>query len=178
MTPKSEINRAVRGYSWPPFEAGNTAAVTHGVWSARKVSPLTAELITAVQSSATRPGSTVSYLADPSYALAVKRWATLEARCELIRTWLDDRTDIEAGQPGDIDEDGEVRPAADLLVRLEGQAAKAAERLGLDPLSRSKLGRDVAATAVDLTAVAEAGAAALAARSTDDDDDGENDDDE
>jgi len=36
------------------------------------------------------------------------------------------------------------------LTRLEGQAAAMASRLCLDPTSRARLGRDVAATNVDL----------------------------
>ena len=48
---------------------------------------------------------------------------------------------------------GKVRPAADLLSRLEVTAAAMRSKLGLDPLSRAKLGRDTAASQVDLARV-------------------------
>ena len=52
---------------------------------------------------------------------------------------------------GDIDDiDETVRPAADLLARLSARCESMRSKLGLDPLSRARLGRDVAASKVDL----------------------------
>jgi len=49
-----------------------------------------------------------------------------------------------------LDEQGLPRPAARHLVDLEAAAAKRRAEVDLDPLSRARLGRDVAATGVDL----------------------------
>jgi len=59
--------------------------------------------------------------------------ARCEARIQLLTEYLTD-----AG--GDLDDDGGVRAAADLLTRLESQAMNHRARIGLDPLSRARLG--------------------------------------
>ena len=45
---------------------------------------------------------------------AVWAWARCEARCELLHEWLAER--------GDLDDQHNVRPATDLLLRLSKQA--------------------------------------------------------
>lgn len=137
---------------------------THGAWAAQKVNPLRDQLIAALEEEADREGSTVAYLRDPSFGPTIRSWADSEARIELLRSFLDGLSDFESGQPGDLDEDGQARPASLLLLRFEAKASRDRERLGLDPLSRGKLGQALAATAVDLAAVERAGAAALASR--------------
>ena len=74
---------------------------------------------------------------------AVWAWVRCEARCELLTEWL-------GAKGSDLDGDENVRPAADLLNRLTKQAESMRSKLGLDPLSRARLGRDAAAGAVDL----------------------------
>lgn len=76
------------------------------------------------------------------------RWATTYARVVLIEAWLADRAG--EGQPGELDADGAVRPAMELLAKLDSQLLKASAALGLDPASRSRMGRDVAAGSVDM----------------------------
>lgn len=129
------MNRPARGYSWPPFEPGNEVAVRHGAYSPRRVDPLAQQILTAVE-------GTVTWW-TPADRAQVWRWARLEARCQLLVEHLD-----ELG--GDLDADGNERPAAALLTRLEQQASNLASKLGLDPLSRARLGRDVAAAQVDV----------------------------
>lgn len=130
-------------WRWAPFEPGNQAALRHGAWSPRLVDPVAAEIVERMRADATEPGSPVAYLADPTYAASVAAWARVEARIQLLTEYL-------SGAGGDLDAEGAVRPAADLLTRLEGQAEKARARLGLDPLSRARLGRDVTASQMDL----------------------------
>jgi hypothetical protein len=129
------VSAPTRGYSWPPFEAGNLAAVRHGAWSPRIVDPLAEELVAAIE-------STVDWW-RPCDRPGVMAWARTEARCQLLAEWLADRG-------GDIDDEDEVRPAADPLTRLEARAESLRSKLGLDPLSRARLGRDVAASQLDL----------------------------
>lgn len=141
-----------RGYSWPPFEPGNTAAVRHGAWSDRKINPLAAELLTDVLDQA-ESDPDLAHLRTPIFRPALRAWARCEARIELVATWLEDRF-LDA-TPGDLDSDGEVRPAADLLTRLEAQALKHRSALGLDPASMARLRRDAGSARVsfDLAAL-------------------------
>lgn len=122
-----------RGYSWEPFGPGNEVAVKHGAWSPRRVDPLATEMVATV--------ADATWL-RPADRPALWSWARCEARIQLVVEWLEAK--------GDLSDDGEVRPAADLLTRLEAQASGLRARLGLDPLSRARLGRDVAAQQVDL----------------------------
>ena len=113
-------------------EPGNTTAEKHGAWSPRKVNPLAQELVE-------RIADLIPYLAeDPTYRPAVWAWARAEARVQLLAEHIDER--------GPLDADGKPWPALDQLQKAEGSAARARERLGLDPLSRAKLGRDLADT--------------------------------
>lgn len=123
----SESKGPARGYSWPAFESGNTAAVTHGAKSPALVEPLAAELAAGVVALA-------PWLAAPEFVHAVRAWGRAEARCELLDRWLAER--------GPLDEDGKPRPAAEFLIRAERLAGELRRSLGLDPASRARLMRD------------------------------------
>ena len=119
----------------PDFVARNSMALRHGAWSPLRVDPPAAELVE-------RIAPTVTWWMDCDMP-AVWAWARCEARCELLTEWL-------GAKGSDLDGDENVRPAADLLNRLTKQAESMRSKLGLDPLSRARLGRDAAAGAVDL----------------------------
>jgi hypothetical protein len=124
-----------RRYSRAPFRPGNNAALRHGAWSPRRVEPLAAEYVeTAVERA--------NWLRDCDVP-AVWAWARTEARVQLLSEWLADRG-------GDLDDEGGVRPAAALFDRLEARAESLRARLGFDPLSRARLGRDTVANELDL----------------------------
>jgi hypothetical protein len=146
-----------RGYSWPPFQKGHELSMRHGAWSPRKVEPLAGEHAERLLAQASAPQSPVAYLADPTYRPTVWAWARTEARIQLLSEWLIDRG-------SEVDDKGEAVGAANLLNQLESRAESLRARLGLDPLSRARLGRDVAAAQVDV--------AALMAQLDDDDGDG------
>ena len=122
----------------PDFTPGNTVALRHGAWSPRTVEPLAAELVEAI-------AGTVDWW-KPADMPSVWAWARTEARCQLLTEYL-------AVHGGDLDDDGSVRAAADLLTRLEARAESLRSKLGLDPLARARLGRDVASTQVDLARI-------------------------
>lgn len=128
--------KVARGYRWATATAGNEIALKHGAWSERMIAPLAARLVAEVIE-----GN--SYLQDATYASALQSWGRTEARIELVTTYL-----LEHG--GDLEGDGSVRPASELLNKLEARAENLRARLGLDPLSRARLGRDVTAASVDL----------------------------
>lgn len=140
--------RVGRGYSWPAFTRGNEVALRHGAWSPRKIDPLASELVESVSRQVEwwRPADMPSVWA----------WARTEARVQLLTEWLAER--------GDLDDDGNVRAAADLLTRLEARAQSLRSALGLDPTSRARLGRDVAAAEVDLAGLRVEGRRIIEAR--------------
>lgn len=144
-----------------PFEEGNTVAVTHGAHSARTVRPLAAEIEAAARKHASWP----PYLADPSYGPAVEAWAWSEAVVTLLRRYLGERpledalidshseesTEVHAGGTTTRSTSGKrTRAALDYLARWESTASGHRQRLGLDPLSRAKLGKDITSAAGDL----------------------------
>lgn len=118
----------------------------HGAYSSRVTDPVALRLVGELEA------ASPEWLAEVDRA-SVDAWSRAEARVEVLSAWLDEH--------GLLCEDGKVRPAADLLVRLERLAADARSRLGLDPLARARLGRDVAvaraAASSSVRAAAEAG---------------------
>lgn len=132
-----------RNYTWPPFEKNNTAAMKHGAKSERMIRPIAEALVEQLLEQARAPQSPTAYLAEVSYSAAVWAWARCEARVALLVRWLEE-------QGGDLTEEGEVRPAAEMLRKYEAQGERLRARLGLDPLARARLGKDLAAGAVDL----------------------------
>lgn len=141
---------------WPPFEQGHTLSTWHGGRSERRVGPLAAEIERAARAGPDWP----PYLADGSYAPSVAAWARAEAQVQLLRDYLDGRdladalTDVTESEEtsGELP-DGRRRKvstsrrtgaALAFLDRCEGRAARLRAELGLTPLSRARLGRDVA----------------------------------
>lgn len=132
------------------FRPGHTLSLRHGAYSPRVYGETAEALVAGVLEQ--RP-----HLAG--YGTAVAAWATVEARCEVLRAHLDEQ--------GMLDDRGRPRPAVELLLRLERQADRARQRLGLDPRSDAQLARETAEAAgsvADLDAVRDAGRRALAAR--------------
>lgn len=113
-----------RGYSWPPFAPGHTLSLKHGADSPRMVQPVAESL--AADLSAHAP-----WTIGGQFAATVHAWAWAEAQSHLLRLWLDEH--------GLLDDDGEPRPAANRLDRVESRAAKLRSELGLTPTSLVKL---------------------------------------
>lgn len=128
-----------RGYSWAPFVAENFAAKKHGAYSSRVVTPLAAEIANAVCVARTD-------LQAPEMQPAVLAYARTEAQLEVLTAFVD--------MHGAIDEDtGEPSAAEKYRLRIDTQAANHRSRLGLDPLSKAKLGKDIASTQLDLSVI-------------------------
>jgi hypothetical protein len=136
-----------RKYTWAPFEPGHTLSLQHGGYSPRVYGDTAEALVAWVLEQ--RP-----HLAP--YSTAVAAWAELEARCGVLRAHLDEH--------GMLDDRGRPRPAVELLLRLERQADRARQRLGLDPRADVDLVKATAETqhlTSDLDAIREAGRKAL-----------------
>lgn len=126
-------SRVGRGYSWPPFEPGNTVSVRHGANSARMVRPVAqrieAELLAA-------PG--LEYLGHRLFAARLAKYAWACARVELVKAWCD-RMDWEAAAAG---REGH-EPPLELLRRLSEHAARLGAACGLTPLVDEDVQADI-----------------------------------
>jgi hypothetical protein len=145
------------GADWqrPPFEPGNQVALKHGATSPAKVNPR-AEAIAEAAAVA------VPYLGAADFAPALRAWARAEASLELLAEWVD--------QHGLLDGDGKPQPWIETLLKFERLAASHRGRLGLDPTSRAKLERELAAGAAarfDLEELLAEGRRALSSRAGD-----------
>lgn len=129
-----------RGYSWPPFEAGNTVALRHGAWSPRSVAPIADKL--AAQLERVAPWATAA-----AFHGATASWAWAEAQAVLLRAYVDEH--------GHLDDDGHPRPAVGLLERVEAKLVKLRDALGLTPAS---LGRLMASAATVANSTGDQGA--------------------
>jgi hypothetical protein len=79
------------------------------------------------------------FLAAPQFEHSLAAWVRAEARCLILSDWLDrvGLIDAELNLP---------RPQVDMIGRLETTAARASERLGLDPPSYLALEKALAET--------------------------------
>jgi hypothetical protein len=130
----------------PPFQPGNNLGVRfkpdhelsmrHGVWSPRRVDPVASAMVEQLLAD-----DDVAYLRAPKWGPAVWAWGRCEARIQLVTEYLLDL--VGEGRFGDLDEP-KVSAAYRLLDRFEAQAVQQRGRLGLDPMSAARLGKDVA----------------------------------
>jgi len=128
MADKEWSPRPARGYSWPPFEPGNLAAVRHGARSARLVSA-EAEKVAAELAEVCPWISEVDAVAVDTFCRAAARYRM-----------LDDYVAAKAEAEG---VEAVPRTLWQEVSRAESNAMKAAEALGLDPTGRARLLRDL-----------------------------------
>jgi len=122
----------------PPAPAGNSRRMVHGGRSElllRDVEAEVAELAAAL-------GDTAP-VRDPDGGLPIADVIAVEAAARALKryrhlaAWLDAHGRIE-------ERTGNVKPAADLELRAERQLNDALDRLGMNPMARSKLGLNIA----------------------------------
>lgn len=127
---------AARGYTRPPAEPGNVLALVHGATSRRVVDPIAAELVAEVLAD-----DGTAYLQEPKYAPALRAWSRAEARVLLLLAHLE--------RVGAVDDEGSPTGVLAAVERAEAAAERARGRLGLDPMSRSKMTAATAAAGRD-----------------------------
>ena len=81
----------------------------------------------------------VKYLYQPRFQGSLWLWATAMAKAELLRRWVDSMPIAEAADS----KRGQTSPL-ELLRKWITTAQNESSRLGLDPLSAARLGKDVA----------------------------------
>jgi hypothetical protein len=153
-----------------PFEPGHVLSTTHGGRSERRLVPLAEVLAAELLAD---PG-TPDYVREPSYRASVLAWARAEAMVVLLSDFLSGQ-DVEAGLTevtrsreretaerrgeggaGRVRRVSESRRTASVIEQLrraEILAMHLRDRLGLAPLARARLGKDVAAARLDLAAL-------------------------
>lgn len=117
----------------------------HGAYSPRKVDPLARDLV----------AQTIEHLpqlGSPQWAPAMWAWARAEAQAQLLVEYLAKAGEETGDGIGDLELEA-VRAAYLLLHRAEARADRSRSRLGLDPLSAARLGRDKAAATADMARV-------------------------
>lgn len=127
----------------PPFPPGNTLSIRHGAYSPRRVNPLAQELV-----DRTLSDPATGYLQAPAWRAALWAWARAEAEVQLLDEHIARLGEQAENGIGDLADDA-VRSAHLLKHRAETRATTQRTRLGLDPLSAARLGRDKTAAAVD-----------------------------
>lgn len=118
----------------PPFAPGNTLSVTHGIHSVARVDPIAHGFIAEITAD-----PSLTYLQQPRFAGALWQWATAQAKVQLLTEWVDGMTMEEAA----VSDRGQTSPL-ELLRKWIATTQTQAARLGLDPLSAARLGKDIA----------------------------------
>lgn len=143
----------------PPFQPGNQYRVgqgnqlanRHGAYSPTNVEPRAAELVAMVEAQ-----QAVSWLSPIDHPM-LWDWARARATYERVQSYVEGIQEQATNGVGDL-EDKRVLAAYSLLDRAQGRLANMTSRLGFDPLSRARLGRDVAAAGVDMARLLSAAA--------------------
>ncbi|MGD0748147.1 MAG: hypothetical protein ABSB68_10090 [Acidimicrobiales bacterium] len=119
------MGEPARGYKWADATPGNTIALKHGVWSARRAEQVAHEVeVLAAETALTFPWTAPYDDERRAYARAL-----LDERD--IRSYLD--------QVGMLDEDHQERPAVRTLARFSAIAASRRAALGLSPMAHARL---------------------------------------
>jgi hypothetical protein len=143
------------GVQRPPFVGENEAALVHGARSERKVGPLAARIVEELLEDPDTP----AHIREPIFAPSVQAWARAEAQCKLLFAWLADKdimtgltalastTEEETRERGRSNRKSVTKTipsVIDQLRRAEILASNLRSKLGLDPVSAARVGRDLA----------------------------------
>jgi hypothetical protein len=123
---------AARGYSWPPFEQGNTASLVHGADSPRVIEAVARIVRDDVVEQA-------PWIVEPIFADALQRYCRAEARARLLSDHMFKLADDEGPHKVPI-------RLWESAVACDNAASKAAADLGLTPLARARLASLAATT--------------------------------
>jgi hypothetical protein len=143
VTGPSTPDRGARGYSWPPFEVGNTAAMTHGARSPRIINPRAAEIVEWWLSLPDLLPHLREESRRPLLFLAGQAWARVERYAMKLEAMF------ELGDDADPDE---VLATERELIRAEGVADKRMHGLGLPPAVTARITKDTATSRYMATA--------------------------
>ena len=122
-----------RGYSWEPFEQGNTAAIRHGANSMRMTEPVAKRIVAELRNT-----EGLDYLRAPRFTTALWAYARAAAKAELVLAWIDGMTPAQQFTAGR----GKDSPS-ELLRQLQGRAANMGDRIGLSPAGAVEIADEI-----------------------------------
>lgn len=141
----------------PPFAAGNTTALVHGARSEATVAELAGHIAADLLARPDCP----AHLHEPLFQSSIAAWSRAEAMVSLLWDYVSGQdvkaaiTEVTTGiETEEAERKGKitrrsaakrVTSALDQLRRYETHAANLRARLGLDPASAARIGRDIAA---------------------------------
>jgi hypothetical protein len=129
--------------SWEKFAPDNKAAVVHGAQSVAVFSPVAEAIAAEVVSCAPE------YVSDASFRFALRGWAEAEAKLVLYETWMERLSPDQQNSAR-----GAQAPPVEGWRKLSAHAAALRKPLGLDPVSRVRIGQSLASQNVDLARLA------------------------
>ena len=90
------------------------------------------------------------YLKSPPMRWALRGWAVAEAKCVLLSEYVES---LPFDQQVNAKKQGQTAPV-EIWVKLEKHAANQRARLGLDPVSKVRIGKALTSTGLDLAQLA------------------------
>jgi hypothetical protein len=135
-----------RGYTWEQATEGNELSVVHGAATEKVYTPIAEVITTDLLTDVTCP----DYLKAPVMRYAIRGWAVAEAKCLLVEEWLES---LSTEEQFVARKQGQSAPM-EIWVKLEKHAANMRARLGLDPVSKVRIGKALTSTGLDLAQLA------------------------
>jgi hypothetical protein len=131
--------------SWQQFQPGNEVNLAHGLRSPSR----TAQVADVIVRELAEMPECPEWLRDPSFAHAIRGWGNAEARLLMYESWMD-------AQPDEMKylATGAQEPLISRWTRLSELAARHRGRLGLDPVSRVRIGKALTSAGVDIAKLA------------------------
>ena len=131
--------------SWQQFAPGHELSLVHGLRSPSRTTQVADVIVSDLMGMPQCP----EWLHDPSFSHAVRGWANSEARLLMYETWMDD-------QPDEVKylATGAQEPLISRWTRLSELAARHRGRLGMDPVSRVRIGKALTSAGVDIAKLA------------------------
>ena len=134
----------------PAFQPGHEVNLTHGTDPrGRRVAERLSPVAGVITASLLEMPQCPDWLKDPSFAYAISGWANAEARLLLYETWMDAQSDEVKYLAT-----GAQEPLISRWTRLSELAARHRGRLGLDPVSRVRIGKALTSAGVDIAKLA------------------------
>jgi hypothetical protein len=124
-----------RGYSWPPFEPGNTKSLVHGAYSERVVAPRAEALMTSVLEDAESP----DHVRTPMFRFTLAAWCRAETVAGVLYEHIMSLSTEEMMTPRLAG----TRSPVDLWKAADAHAANLRSKLGLDPVSYARIAKDL-----------------------------------
>jgi hypothetical protein len=131
-----EVGKLTAKKGLTKFQPGNELQLKHGALQAKRTDPIAQMFLDELAAD-----PSLAYLTAPRFRVSAWAWAVAEAKVMVLTEWVDEMTIRGASRAGP----GQTSPM-ELLRKWMVTAANMRVKMGLDPASAAKLGKDVAGT--------------------------------